>query len=310
MAITTIAQIRPTQILIYCKSDKKRTITEESKANLLQNRADENKKYNGEISKAAQRKVRRIVENWSYGIEERAAKARKKDNFNRKLTFITLTLSAQQKHTDKEIKRLFLDSFLVKIQRDFGVKNYVWKAELQQNGNIHFHIIADSYIHHTKIKSIWNRIQEKGGYISSVEQKYGHKEPNSTDVKSVKSSKIVSYYISKYITKKDKEIEGRKIEGSVWGCSDNLKNLKYYEKEINYSYYENHEKYNNTDTEFFAILNEMRKMDEDNRQIEINEFTEIHLFKRNALELYKCWSVEENIKITDFYNSQTELLYN
>lgn len=310
MIVEAIAQIRPNQILIYSKSDKKRTVSDESKANLIQNKKEGERQYSGEINKTAQKKVRKIIENWSYAIENVADKYKKKHNFNRKLTFITLTLSSSQKHSDKQIKRTLLDSFLVKIQRDYRVKNYIWKAELQKCGSIHFHLIVDAYIHWSVIRKIWNQIQEKFGYISDFKEKYGYEDPNSTDVKSIKTAKVVSIYISKYITKKEKYKDTRLIEGRVWGCSDSLKNLKYYEKLVNTTYYEDFKKYYDTDEEFFYILNEIRKMDEDYKQIEINEYTEIHCFKRDALLLYSAWSLEESQKIASFYQNIIELLYN
>jgi hypothetical protein len=219
-------------------------------------------------------------------------------------------LASTQKHSDKEIKRLFLDSFLIKIKREYNVKHYIWKAELQKNGNIHFHIIVDAYIHYKTIQKVWNEIQEKGGYISDFEAKHGHKEPNGTDVKSIKSAKIVSIYISKYITKKEKYSDNRTLGGRVWGCSDSLRNIKYYEKVINTKIWENHEEYNDTDKDFYTILNEMRKMDKGYRLIEINEFTEIHCFSQNAIDLYKSWSIEENRKISKFYEDLCNLCYN
>lgn len=310
MIVEAIAQIRPNQILIYSKSDKKRTVSDESKANLIQNKKEGERQYSGEINKTAQRKVRRIVENWAYSIENIAAKYKKKHNFNRKLTFITLTLSSSQKHTDKQIKRTLLDSFLIKIQKDYNVKNYIWKAELQKNGNIHFHIIVDSFIHFKKIQLEWNLIQEKFGYISDFEKKFNHKDAPSTHVTSISCSKVVSIYISKYITKKEKYKDTRKLEGRVWGCSDSLRELKYYEKLVNTTYYEDFKKYYDTDEEFFYILNEMRKMDEEYKQIEINEYTEIHCFKRDAILLYSAWSLEESQKIASFYQNTLELLYN
>lgn len=307
--IETIARFKQNQVLLYCKSDKKRTVSDTSKANLIQNKDEKDRAYSGEINTQAQKKVRQIVENWSYAVEEKASRGKKRHNFNRRLTFVTLTLAASQKHSDKEIKRKLLDSFLIKVKKKHDIKHYLWKAELQKNGNVHFHIILDKYIHWRTIRSIWNKIQEKLNYISDFEAKHGHKDANSTDVKSIKSSKIVSFYISKYITKKEKYKECRKLEGRVWGCSDSLRELKYYEKVVNTYIYENFETYNNTDYEFFQILREMQKMDEKSKQIEINEYTEVYCFKQNAIDLYKAWDWKEYDKINNHYSEQIKMLY-
>src|SRR5690606_39568338 len=61
-----------------------------------------------------------------------------------RLSFITLTLpSPQGSISDKEIKRGPLRMFIQKMGRRYGMYNYVWKAEKQKNGNIHFHITTD-----------------------------------------------------------------------------------------------------------------------------------------------------------------------
>ncbi|GAH86291.1 unnamed protein product, partial [marine sediment metagenome] len=43
---------------------------------------------------------------------------------------------------------------------------YVWRAEKQENGNIHFHFIVDNFIPWNELRNTWNRIQQNLGYIS------------------------------------------------------------------------------------------------------------------------------------------------
>ena len=43
-----------------------------------------------------------------------------------KITFITLTLASDQRHTDQEIKSKLLNSMLTEMRRDFGMLHYVW----------------------------------------------------------------------------------------------------------------------------------------------------------------------------------------
>ena len=75
--------------------------------------------------------------------------------FNFRSSFITLTLPAPQEHKDLEIKKC-LNNFLTRIRTVYEVKNYVWKAELQGNENIHFHLIIDQYIPHMAVRYYWN----------------------------------------------------------------------------------------------------------------------------------------------------------
>lgn len=168
-------------------------------------------------------------------------------------TFITLTLSAKQLHTDKELNRLLLNEFIINIQRRFGVKNYVWRSEKQENGNLHYHIIIDKYIFHTEIRKIWNDLQQKTGYIEKyrMEQKAYHingfkinyellpkwsaerqekaynegckinwSNPNSTDIHSLKNIINVESYVTKYMSKDKengiiREIEQKRNSGKI-----------------------------------------------------------------------------------------------
>ena len=121
--------------------------------------------------------------------------------FSFKINFITLTLPAAQEHSDEEIKSVVLKSFLDKCVRSHGLQNYIWRAEAQANGNVHFHLTTDVFIHYKKIQSMWNDSCELLGYVSKFESKWHHREPNSTDVHSVKHVKDIARYLSKYISK-------------------------------------------------------------------------------------------------------------
>lgn len=83
------------------------------------------------------------------------------------LTFVTLTLPSSQQHSDENIKRNILWPFIEIIKRYYGVQEYIWRAEKQQNGNIHFHILIDKYIRHDLIRFHWNFGLNKYGYIDA-----------------------------------------------------------------------------------------------------------------------------------------------
>lgn len=151
--------------------------------------------------------------------------------FKFRLAFQTLTLSASQGFIpDSQIKKSLLEPYLRTMRRK-GMKNYVWKSELQRNGNIHFHIITDCFIIHTDIRNTWNNLQSKMGFISEFEKKHGHRDPNSTDVKAVTKEKEALAYLLKYMLKDKDKTGQQKLEsepdkqrkGKVWDCSQNLK---------------------------------------------------------------------------------------
>jgi len=95
----------------------------------------------------------------------------KKKIYGFKSSFVTLTLPSTQIHSDIIIKSC-LNSFLVKMRSIYGLKNYVWKAELQANDNIHFHLVFDIFIHHKAIRFYWNQSIEVLGYVTRYRTKF------------------------------------------------------------------------------------------------------------------------------------------
>lgn len=177
-------------------------------------------------------------------------------------SFVTLTLSSPQQKNIDYYK--LLKKFIEKIQYHYRGAKYIWKAEHQKNNNVHFHLLVTKKIEWQFARSIWNRIQKNhvddyqkkmklkyskgyfydenmskanGNKYSDEEQrkiysknyKANFRNPNSTDVKIIdnKQSKLQSY-LYKYITKEEeKEVSSDYHLKRYWGCSDELKMLKY-----------------------------------------------------------------------------------
>lgn len=138
--------------------------------------------------------------------------------FTFKINFITLTLPSQQMHSDEEIKQIVLKNFIDRLSKSHGLQNYIWRAEAQANGNIHFHLTTDIYVHYNEIRRVWNECCELLGYVSEYEKKWRNRNPNSTDVHSVKHVKNLASYLSKYISKHREFTcigELRQIKGEV-----------------------------------------------------------------------------------------------
>lgn len=149
--------------------------------------------------------------------------------YNFQSSFVTLTLPSKQSHSDIALKSA-LNTFLTNMRQKFGLKNYVWKAELQRNENIHFHLVFDIYIHHKAIRYYWNLALENLGYISAYQKEWGglslqeyadkrgisiHKaisgfqngvatkwrSPGTEQVTAIRSAAQLGYYVSKYLSK-------------------------------------------------------------------------------------------------------------
>lgn len=162
---------------------------------------------------------------------------------NFRVLFLTLTIPSIQIHNTGMIITNILDPFLQICRQRLKMTNYVWRLEFQANGNAHFHILTDTYIDYYFAKKHWNRCLNQLGYVDAYQSKmqalsyndycnmYGKdykgqrvsnellfkrynagkstnwKNPNSVDVRSIRSSREISFYISKYFSKKDKGLK-------------------------------------------------------------------------------------------------------
>lgn len=88
-------------------------------------------------------------------------------------TFVTLTLPSEQRHTDRQLCSQLLNPFLVWARKQKKVKYYVWKKELQSNGNLHFHIIWDRTVPWQDIRAEWNKLCNKGK-IKGIKQPFDY----------------------------------------------------------------------------------------------------------------------------------------
>jgi len=132
-----------------------------------------------------------------------------------KMNFITLTLPSMQIHSDDYIKVRMLQPFLRWIKRSHGAINYVWKAESQDNGNIHFHITTNTFIHWKSIRKKWNEILASHGYCKVFQDGSNDKGNASTQVKAVKNNNAILGYLKKYYTKNDSFKKYKSITSSL-----------------------------------------------------------------------------------------------
>jgi hypothetical protein len=134
---------------------------------LIRNDKGENK-HDGFLSPNAAKKVRKIINFMVYlsHIMPRDAETLALP-YVFKLNLITLTLPSKQMHSDQYLKRHALQVFLDYMKRNHELTIYFWKAEIQDNGNIHFHITGDKWIHWKIIQTVWNRCLDPLGYIDT-----------------------------------------------------------------------------------------------------------------------------------------------
>jgi len=176
------------------------------------------------IKKGSQSKIEKFLTDWIKSIEynnEIASMAGMKSE--RKPVFLTLTLPSTQQHSDIEIKRNCLMPFIQDLKRKFNLKYFFWKAEIQGNGNIHFHLIIDCYIDRISVQSLWNKHLETLNYVTMFEEKHKHRNPPTTHIEVITGVRKMTSYILKYVCK---DSTGRLLQGRKWDASKELKNMK------------------------------------------------------------------------------------
>jgi hypothetical protein len=139
-----------------------------------------------------------------------------------------------------------LNKYLTVLRKKEGLFNYVWVAEKQGNGNIHFHMIIDKRFEISYINSLWITQQFNSGIINQeaklslfndygltfkkahklgcVAGSYWHqviqKYLNPVDVKKVKTIDGMSQYLTNYVIKNES-----KLSCNIWHSNRNVSKL-------------------------------------------------------------------------------------
>lgn len=193
----------------------------------------ESKTYTGMITESTVKRIRVAVD-----LLLQISKARKVTNpFNKKvithrLSFITLTIpDTTTNYTPKEGHKKLLKPFLRYMREKDLMNTYVWKAEFQERGQLHYHITTPSVIDLRLIRKYWNGLLIKNKMLNDYYDKYGHYDPNSTDIHQVHKLQDIQAYLIKYLTKGSQNQTA--TTGKIWDCSENLKGKKHISFEMN-----------------------------------------------------------------------------
>jgi len=149
----------------------------------------------------------------------------------RRPVFLTLTVPAQVA-SDMDIKQRALHNFLRTITRYRHCKNYVWKAEAQERGAIHFHLVVDCFLFERATRRTWfNCLRGLGCIPEGMTIENASRLVHFHLIEDVDfiGERIGEYFESerdddgKLYHKHDKSKRVRDIEGRTWGCSDSLR---------------------------------------------------------------------------------------
>lgn len=209
------------------------------------------KGYSGEITASTKKRIETAVDVFLQISPSRKIYnpiTKRKQQFQ--LSFITLTISKAEPVSTTEghaALKVFLQHFKRpwhKRKMSESIKSYIWKAELQERGQLHYHITTNAWLHLVEIRRTWNDIQKARGWLDSYQKAYGKWDANSTDVHSIYKIKDVRRYLSKYIAKQQYRPSAADpeagyplmspvlLDGKVWGCSEDLKGKKRFSAEM------------------------------------------------------------------------------
>ena len=206
------------------------------------------------LSKKSQSRVRNIVNLLLECSTRKKVYAKKeKKAFSYKIGFMTLTLPEDLKLTDHQVHYKIFRPFIRRLQEKHKLAEYLWKAETQDNNQLHYHLTINVFIHWKIINHEWNQQIVKQKYTFTSDRH----ERATTQIKSTKDVRNMGAYLCGYVAKKDLyKKAGRKfikdhynknttvtllpenwfVEGGMykkrvpdiklWDCSENLKKEK------------------------------------------------------------------------------------
>ena len=150
--------VKPNNVTLFARPENGYAVNDRSRENL-----DDNNHY-GRVSYNAKKRMRQAITKMIYitNLRHKNSKDIRTQKSKHQISFVTLTLPSKQKHTDKEIRAHVLNHFITEIRKEYNIVFFLWKAEKQKNGNLHYHLLFDMYIPWQDLRKRWNRIINKG----------------------------------------------------------------------------------------------------------------------------------------------------
>lgn len=195
--------------------------------------------YGGTVTKGVQKRISSAIDVFLQTTDTR-------DVFNTvtgrsmkfRCGFLTTTISDFCDWKAEKCYTNLLRPYLRILREKHSVQKYMWKYELQRRGNVHYHILIDQFIAHDKVRGYWNKLQHKHRLTDDYASRYGHFNPNSTDIHKVWKIQNLGAYLGKYLQKGNSQaltfhdgfpalFYDRDVKGKVWDCSADLKRSRY-----------------------------------------------------------------------------------
>lgn len=138
------------------------------------------------------------------------------------INFTTLTISSNTLIGARRGYDELLSKWLRYMRDKYDLREYVWKAELQERGQLHYHVCGNQFIPWQVVRWKWNSLQKKAGLLNDYARQNGNFNPNSVDIHSVEKQEDILGYVSKEISK-----------DTFAGCANGYRVSKvYFDKEV------------------------------------------------------------------------------
>lgn len=120
------------------------------------------------------------------------------------------------------------NAWLTNLRKTYGLTDYIWVAEYQQNGTLHYHMLCNTRMDIKKVNHAMGICLFRNGALTTTIDKY-----NGVDVERVgkrytkdpieiqKSRASLNAYITKYISKQESFI----YKHAAWNCSRSVSAL-------------------------------------------------------------------------------------
>jgi len=190
-------QVRDSSIILfYTPGANSRRLAQE---NIVEARK---KQYSGTVTAGVRKRMTRAVTLMSQATKPKwiTNPVNGRLQYHR-FSFITLTVACPRNLTAKQAYPMLAKPFCRWLHEVKAVKLYLWKAELQVRGQIHYHLIIPNFIHYEEIRKKWNSLQHQAGLLTEWAEKHGNFNPPSTEIKETRQVKNMTSYVAKELTK-------------------------------------------------------------------------------------------------------------
>lgn len=229
---TAMLQVRGNSLIAWQRAEYDYRFNSSHKSKVVQNFKG-SKTYTGMMTDSTAKRIRKAVE-----LLMQVSPARTVTNpftkhvITHRLSFITLTIpDISKNYTPQEGYNKLLKPWLRYFKENNTIQTYIWKAELQERKQLHYHITTNSLIDWRIIRKHWNGLMTKNKMLEEYYSRFQHYDPNSTDIHQVHKLTDIQSYLVKYLSKGTQNQEATK--GKIWGCSENLRGKSLYSTEMN-----------------------------------------------------------------------------